>query len=232
MDRKTITLCQVFTLTAALFLNACQNSEREKTTGAAEIVIDIDGNKYHTITIGRQIWMADNLKVERFRNGDLIQNLKNGTEWENTTDPAYCYFRNEKKRNKSYGKLYNWHAVNDSRGLCPKGWHIPSDDEWQLLSDFLGGNEVAGDKMKAIGFKYWAEPNPGATNQSGFTALPCGGRDEYGEFITDKYGGHWWSTTADGSVDIWIRSIYFGYGSILRDSYHKNSGFSVRCVKN
>ena len=211
-----------------LILTCCKRSEKGK---AEDIITDIDGNKYHTLTLGTQVWMVENLNVIRFQNGDLIPNVIEDAHWEKSIEAAYSYYQNNKKNGKVYGKLYNWHTISDSRGLCPPGWHVPSDEEWQILSDFLGGNEVAGNLMKESGFKHWKMPNEGATNSSGFSALPAGGRDEYGKFFTDSFGGHWWSATEDGTIDVWVRSIYYEYGSILRDSYHKNSGFSIRCIK-
>lgn len=208
---------------------SCKNSENNNSGSYVE---DVDKIRYKTIKIGSQIWMSENLKVTRFSNGDPIPLVTENIDWEEANSGSYCYYQNDIKYDDIYGKLYNWRAVNDPRGLCPDGWHIPTDGEWQLLSDYLGGNEIAGNKMKEVGSKNWEYPNNGASNVSGFTALPAGGRDEFGEFIIDKYGGHWWSITEDGDIDIWVRSIYFGYGSILRDSYHKNCGFSVRCIKN
>lgn len=205
-------------------------SSRDDVRGK-ERVTDADGNVYTLVTIGSQVWMAQNLKTTRFRNGDPIPRISQDSEWQKTGEGAFCFYNNERKSGKTYGNLYNWHAVSDSRGICPPGWHVPSDEEWQVLSDFLGGDKVAGDKMKETGIRHWAEPNDGASNVSGFTALPAGGRDEFGQFIVDKYGCHWWSSTVSGTVDVRVRSIYFGYGSIMTDEYHPNSGFSVRCLK-
>ncbi len=230
MNSRIVIIC-IFSVIALLFHFGCNRKLNSDKKGIGERVTDIDGNVYKTIKIDTQIWMAENLKVTRFRNGDQIQNVDDAIKWENLLDAAFCNYQNNKIFGKKYGNLYNWNVVNDSRGLCPEGWHVPSDEDWQILSDFLGGNNVAGNKMKETGFKHWAEPNEGATNESGFTALPGGGRDEYGKFIINKYGGHWWSSTEDGSIDGLVRSIYYGYGSLMRDSYHKNSGFSVRCLK-
>lgn len=221
---------------AVLFILVClsagcgQNSSGDRKPNS-ERITDADGNVYSSVVIGSQVWMALNLRTTRYNNGDPVPLVTDDAEWENTGEGAFCYYSNDKKYGKTYGILYNWHAVSDSRGICPPGWHIPSDEEWQVLSDFLGGDKVAGDKMKETGTRHWAEPNAGASNVSGFTALPAGGRDEYGKFIVDRYGSHWWSTTVSGSVDVRVRSIYFGYGSIMTDEYSPNNGFSVRCLK-
>ena len=210
-----------------LFIFSCnsgRNAEKNR-------VFDVNNNQYQTVIIGTQVWMKENLNVTKYRNGDPVLQANEDSRWESLEEGAFCHYQNNEKNSKIYGKLYNWFAVNDQRGLCPKGWHIPSDEEWQALAEFLGGDKAAGDKMKETGHKHWAEPNTGADNSSGFSALPAGGRDEYGQFIIDKYGGHWWSSTEDGTIDVWVRSIYLNYGSLLRDSYNKKSGFSVRCLK-
>lgn len=232
---KTIWNSRLFAsglLVFAFFLLAgCGIKKGRNDIRQNERIADADGNAYTSVVIGSQVWMAQNLQTTRFRNGDPIPLVPIDNEWENSAQGAWCFYNNERKFGKSYGNLYNWHAVSDSRGICPPGWHVPSDEEWQVLSDFLGGDKVAGDKMKETGTRHWAEPNNGATNISGFTALPAGGRDEFGQFIVDRYGCHWWSSTVTGSVDVRVRSIYFGYGSIMTDEYHPNSGFSVRCLK-
>lgn len=214
------------------FIAGCHPKGESSEKDSAEIVKDANGETYRTVEIGTQRWMAENLNATRYRNGDAIPYVKDERQWESFNEGAFCYHDNSKKSGRVYGRLYNWHAVNDPRGICPVGWHIPTDEEWQQLADYLGGNRLAGDKMKEAGTRHWAVPNAGATNLSGFSALPGGGRDEFGKFIIDKYGGYWWSSTDDGGVDVWVRSIFYGYGSILRDGFNKNCGFSVRCLKN
>lgn len=214
-----------------IFISCNRKSNTDKfTTG--ETVTDIDGNIYRTVQIGTQVWMAENLKVTKFKNGDPIVKIIDDSKWEQISEAGFCFYDNNKQLAKSYGNLYNWHVINDARGICPEGWHVPTKDDWQKLSDYLGGNEYSGDKMKETGIKFWNAPNKEATNESGFTALPGGGRDEFGKFIIDRYGAHWWSSSEDGTVDAVVRSIYYGYASLMEDSYHKNSGFSIRCLKN
>jgi uncharacterized protein (TIGR02145 family) len=138
---------------------------------------DIDGNIYETVKIGTQIWMAENLKTSHYRNGSAIKEIEDNTTWANiekagASTPGWCYYNGTAINNPTYGKLYNWYAVNDSRHLCPTGWHVPTDVEFQLLSNDLGGDEVAGGKMKAT--TLWTAPNTGADNSSGFSALPAG----------------------------------------------------------
>lgn len=138
-------------------------------------VTDYDGNVYQTVLIGDQCWMMENLKVTHYRNGDPIPHVTDGVTWGNLTSGAYCNYNNDEGNVATYGRLYNWYAVDDSRNIAPAGWHVPSDAEWQTLVDYLGGDAVAGGKMKEAGTTHWASPNTGATNESGFTALPGGG---------------------------------------------------------
>lgn len=143
---------------------------------------DIDGNTYKTVKIGIQLWMKENLNVSHYRNGDPIPEVKNPTEWINLTTGAWCYYINDSAMGPRYGKLYNWYAVNDPRGLAPTDWHVPSHAEWISLTTYLGGEDVAGGKMKEAGTSHWQSPNAGATNSSGFTALPGGYRLSNGAY--------------------------------------------------
>ncbi|MBM3401498.1 MAG: hypothetical protein FJY21_04145 [Bacteroidetes bacterium] len=130
-----------------------------------------------TVTIGNQVWMTKNLDLDKFRNGDPIQEAKTNEEWKKAGEnkqPAWCYYNNDPANGTKYGKLYNWYAVTDPRGLAPKGWHIPTDMEWTILIDYLGGPDVAGGKMKSTGSEYWKSPNREASNESGFSGLPGG----------------------------------------------------------
>lgn len=192
-------------------------------------VTDIDGNTYKTVTIGKQIWTSENLSVEHYRNGDVIPQIQDKDKWAKLTIGAWCYYENKSGNGKTYGKLYNWYAVNDPRGLAPKGWHIPSDAEWTKLSDFLGGEDVAGGKMKIT--TLWESPNTGATNESGFTALPAGYRNDDGVFDGIVLGVDYWSTS-ESSADLgWARSLSSGTSDLSRFDGYKKAGFSCRCVK-
>ncbi len=192
-------------------------------------VIDIDGNNYKTIAIGNQTWMAENLKVTRYRNGNPISLVSNNLQWQNTTTGAWCYYNNDSINNTLYGKLYNWFAVNTE--ICPAGWHIPTDAEWSALENVLEGTTIAGGKMKSITSNYWKDPNTGATNTSGFSALPGGFRNNSGQFSTISNYGAWWTSTANGTNQAWERDISFNAGSLYRSSYSQNYGFAVRCLK-
>lgn len=184
-----------------------------------------------TISIGKQIWMTQNLNVDKFRNGDKIRHAKTVEEWKNAANnkqPAWCYYDNDPSNGEKYGKLYNWYAVRDSRGLAPKGFHVPTDDEWEILTTFLGGNDVAGTKMKKkIG---WGE-NYSGTNSSGFSALP-GGYRQYGQGFYDVgFFGNWWSDTEAGTSVAWYRRLNYHNGEThSKYTGAKRDGFSVRCI--
>ncbi len=198
----------------------------------AQTVKDIDGNFYNTITIGNQVWMKENLKVTKFKNGKTISFVTDNTEWNNLTTPAYCWYNNDTVKNKdTYGALYNWYAVTTEK-LCPKGWHVPTDAEWTILTDYLGGYTVVGGKLKEAKATHWGNPNTGATDSSGFTALP-GGRRGYldGSFGYLCYHGYFWSATETGSPDAWYRVLFYDDTYVGRYYDHKTHGFSVRCLK-
>jgi len=193
-------------------------------------VTDIDGNIYKTIIIGTQTWMAENLKTTKYRNGDPIPNVTDNTAWYALSTGSYCWYNNDAATYKAtYGVLYNWGAVSDSRNIAPTGWHIPTDAEWTTLTTFLGGESVAGGKLKETGTTHWQSPNTGATNSSGFTALPGGCRVQIGTFDSVNGGGYWWSSTDNSITNAWNRSIF--YGSVDRVSNYKHNGFSVRCLR-
>ncbi len=206
-------------------------------------VKDIDGNIYNTIKIGTQIWMAEDLRVTHYPNGDAIPHITDNTAWgnldNNNTDDAYCFYKNN--NGTDYGALYtyaaaigdNWARDNTAgQGVCPDGWHLPTDAEWTTLTDYLGGTSVAGGKMKETGFTHWDIPNTGATNESGFSALPGGYRgDGDGSFFTMGYSGYWWSSTEGGSSDAHIRYLDYYNEEAYPNIFNKSCGFSVRCVK-
>jgi uncharacterized protein (TIGR02145 family) len=190
----------------------------ECTVCEKAIAVDKDGKEYKSVKIGNQVWISENLNVEHYRNGDLIPQVQDKDEWDELITGAWCYFNNDPATGKTLGKLYNWYAVNDPRGLAPDGWHIPSDVEWTLLTDYLGGEEVAGGKLKSTAL--WDSPNTGATNSSGFTALPCNTR--YIDF---------WSTTETVYNDARFYGLLWDRSGVTRNSKHKEDGLFVRCVK-
>jgi uncharacterized protein (TIGR02145 family) len=243
--RTTIWICSSAILAVFFMLSgSCKKSNDEnnnkttpKETGTAT---DFDGNVYKTIKIGTQWWMAENLKTTHYNDGTPIPEVTEYLAWRYSTTPGYCWFDNDSVTNKNlYGALYNWYAVNTGK-LAPTGWHVPTDLEWWTLINYLGGWEVAGGKMKSVGTieagtGLWYAPNTGATNESGFSAIPAGTREEGGSFIDDKgYGGDWWTATdtdSTGAFDCVITYMYAAAGCGL-DAMVKSCGFSVRCVKN
>ena len=204
-------------------------SEVSFTTSGTETgntFTDIDGNVYHTVTIGTQVWMKENLKTSHYRNGDSIPTGLSDAAWGATTSGAVYA-----SKNTSYD-FYNWYAVTDPRNVCPKGWHIPTDEEWTTLTTFLGGESVAGSKMKEIGSTHWQYPNTDATNSSGFTALPGGLRQYDGTFDpTGGMEGYWWSSSEGNANDAWSRTLYATVGAVNRLDGSKMEGLSVRCIK-
>jgi uncharacterized protein (TIGR02145 family) len=176
------------------------------------------------------------LKVSKYRNGDNIPTGLSVAQWTSTSSGAYAIYSNDPVNDALYGKLYNWYAVTDSRGLCPTGWHVPSDGEWTTLTDFLGGESVAGGVMKSTATQPtwggWNTPNTGATNSSGFTGLPGGSRDSGGGFGSLGNFGFWWSSSVAGSGDAWNRLLFYGNAYANRDDVGHRNGCSVRCLKN
>jgi len=197
----------------------------------AGTVTDIDGNDYHTVIIGNQEWMAENLKVTKYRNGDPISNVTEFVAWSTLTTGGYCNLLNDVSKSIAYGRLYNWYAVNDSRNIAPVGWHVPTDAEWTTLTTYLGGESVAGGKMKEAGTAHWCNPNVGATNESGFTALPIGSRSYQYDFLTNCDWGLWWSATVYSESEAYNRIVFDSEIGINRVTNNKKFGFSIRCIK-
>ncbi|MBK7310949.1 MAG: hypothetical protein IPI93_09195 [Sphingobacteriaceae bacterium] len=195
-------------------------------------VTDIDGNVYHTIQIGTQTWMMENLRVTKYRDGSLIPNTTSITPWSNITTGTWCYYNDNSQNNADYGKLYNWYAVNDSRGLAPANWHIPTYTEWTTLENYLGGNNLAGGKLKETGTSHWNSPNTGATNSCSFSALPGGLKQSSGGCSYQKDFGFWWSTFDIGNNNAYAFQLDKSNGYSDK-SYQapKVIGLSVRCIK-
>jgi uncharacterized protein (TIGR02145 family) len=184
---------------------------------------------YTSVLIGTQQWMQQNLEVVTYRDGTVITQVTDATAWAGLTTGAWCYYDNDPS--SGYGKLYNWYAVNDPRGLAPQGWHIPTDAEWTTLSTFLDGDAASGGKMKSIGITKWTFPNTSATNESGYSGLPGGNRSSSGTFSNVGGIGVWWSATELYSIWAWGRGLYSGIGLLGRGEYNKGSAFSVRCIR-
>ena len=193
-------------------------------------VTDIDGNIYLTVLIGNQQWMAENLKTTRFADGTEIPNVLNNAAWGSLDTPAWCNYENSAANDITYGKLYNWFAVADPRNVCPTGWHVPTDAEWTVLTDYLGGQYVAGGKMKTT--TGWQSINIGATNESEFSGLPGGHRDYDNDVFTNVGGsGTWWSSSESSTTDAWYRFLVYTNDNAYRSSSSKHGGFSVRCLR-
>jgi uncharacterized protein (TIGR02145 family) len=187
---------------------------------------------YPEVIIGQQIWMSKNLDISHFRNGDSIPEAKTNEEWKkagSNGEPAWCYYNNEPSNGVIYGKLYNWYAVNDSRGLAPEGWHAPSNSEWSILIDFLGGDKIAGLKLKSS--SGWAA-NGNGNNTIGFKGLPGGYRFTDCKFSYIGCYGYFWSANYYNSQNAWFNLLLFNLKVLDRGNYSKSVGFSVRCIKN
>ena len=191
-----------------------------------------NGSATPVLTICCQSWMTKNLDVDKYRNGDPIPLVTGNGAWFALTTGAYCYYNNDSATYAAtYGKLYNWYAVNDPRGLAPEGWHIPTDFEWTTLGNCLGGSLVAGGAMKVPGTTHWTTPNTGATNISGFSGLPGGFRTTNGSFADVGNNGHWWSSMELNATNAWFRYLLFSWGEFFSFNYDKRYGYSVRCLR-
>jgi uncharacterized protein (TIGR02145 family) len=186
---------------------------------------------YEIVKIGNQTWMKKNLDVTTYRNGDPIPEVKDPKQWATLKTGAWCYYDNDSINGRTYGKLYNWYAVHDPRGLAPAGWHLPADKDWNELDSQLGGFELAGGKLKEKGTAHWLSPNTGATNSSGFTGLPGGYRYLNGVFYDIGASVSWWNTAEANATDAWARGLSYESESFGGDGGYKQNGFSVRCVK-
>jgi uncharacterized protein (TIGR02145 family) len=234
-----------------LNISCCKNNEEPRKGKSNAIfnpdktydtVKDIDGNEYKTIIIGTQTWMAENLRVTHYRNGDPIPNITDNTQWGIQTAGAYCSYKNTKDVDSiaTHGLLYNGYAVTDSRGLAPEGWHLPTDAEWTTLTTYVDGNDgvtneygsnIAGGRLKEAGTLHWGRANH-ADNSSGFTALPSGIRNTYqGSFCFISYSGSYWSSSEYFSPFLLIRDMSPDFTSIARGQSHRASGNSIRCIK-
>jgi uncharacterized protein (TIGR02145 family) len=208
----------------SLILNGCT---KESDNSA---LTDQSGNTFTTVTIGTQVWMKENLKATNYQNGDQIPNVTDNSQWANLTTGAYAAYGNVSANASIYGLLYNWYAVSDSRNICPAGWHVPTDSDWATLATFLGGEGVAGAKLKESGITHWESPNSGATNSSGFTAIPGGIRYNMGTFGMQNLGA-WWSSTATDASTAYERDIVSYQSAVIKTTGLKKNGYSVRCVK-
>lgn len=211
-----------------ILTNSCKKSSN--ILPLTETVTDADGNVYHTIEIGTQIWMVENLKTTKYSNGDPISNVTDASAWRSLITGAYCNHNNDANFSITYGILYNWYVVRDTRKIAPAGWHVPSDAEWTILINYLGGITNAGGKLKEAGTAHWPSPNTGASNSTGFTALSGGSRDDLGEFNT-LASGYWWSSTGYGLSGAWSWNMSYVSAGIVRADAGWNYGYSIRLIK-
>ncbi|MBM3161853.1 MAG: hypothetical protein FJZ79_00625 [Chlorobi bacterium] len=205
-----------------LFVSACSG-------GKPKSVTDIDGKRYETVAIGNRIWTAENLTVSRYRNGDRIPEVRDPEAWSKLTTGAWCWYENSNENGKTYGRLYNWYAVNDPRGLAPEGWRVATDNDWTVLAETLGGEKIAGGRIK--GERLWKETDTEA-GKSGFDLVPAGARrDTDGAFVLLGEYSRIWSSTEKDTVR--ARGIAVGYFDpvLRRGEACKRLGFAVRCVK-
>ena len=203
-----------------LCITACGNKTEEDPTNATG-----------EVTIGNQVWTSKNLDVSKFKNGEEIPEAETKDQWKAFSDAneaAWCYYENKGENGTTYGKLYNWYAVNDPRGLAPTGFHIPTDKEWTTLTNYLGGQQIAGAKMKSnTGWEYHGN----GTNSSAFAGLPGGYRGYNGNFIPIGANGYWWSSSEYNTYDAWYRNLSYNNGNVYRSNFTKRAGFSVRCLR-
>ena len=214
-------------------------AKTEKLLSITQKILSEIKPQYESVRIGNQEWMTRNLDVDRFRNGDLIPNVKSAEDWKKAGEngqPVWCYYDNDPENGKKYGKLYNWFAVNDPRGLSPEGWHVPSDDEWTILADFLRF-EFSGLKMKSVeGWEDWEDEdgefqNGNGDNSSGFNALPGGGRCNWGTFGSVRHFADFWSATENDNFGACLSTLYKRYSFVAIGFTSKKCGSSVRCLK-
>lgn len=236
-DCSDITLVDISVLIDYLFITGPSLGLPE----CLSTVTDIDGNVYQTVAIGTHVWMVENLRVTHYRNGDSIPNVTSATAWADLTTGAYCNYSNDTGNVPTYGRLYNWYAVTDSRNLAPEGWHVPTDAEWKQLELAIGMTQqqvdgiawrgTSGGKLKEAGTIHWASPNTGATDESGFTALPAGQCNYLGGFYNLHGNAYFWSCTQNSGTTALFRSLENTNSGVYRHAWGKETGMSVRCVK-
>jgi uncharacterized protein (TIGR02145 family) len=221
----------------SLFFSRCEKPKDSITVMWPWIIYgqatDREGNKYRTLEIANRTWMVDNLKSTMLNDGTAIPVVSDAALWNTLSTPGCCWQNNDPIRRVTYGILYNWYAVNTGK-LCPVGWHIPSDAEWNGLTDYLGGENVAGAKLKETGFKHWKSPNTGATNETAFWAYPGGQRSTGSEAIFQYLGesGSWWTSSTHEEAAAISRTMYYNSTNVQKYFLPEKDGLSVRCILN
>lgn len=216
-----------------LFMSiSCKKSSDSPTIFPNGTITDIDGNVYNVVTIGSQTWMKENLKTSRFNDGTTINLVSDGLAWARTSTPGYCWYYNNIVNKDIYGAMYNWYSVGTKK-LCPVGWHVPDNNDWTTLINFLGGESIAGGKLKETGTNHWTSPNDGATNESLFTGLPGGYRSyKDGVFFSIGDNCSWWSSTYIDNTTAKLRALTnYGTSDVQNVDAHTGYGVYVRCVK-
>jgi uncharacterized protein (TIGR02145 family) len=219
-----------FVRTYATNASGTAYSNTRTITTALPPVVDIDGNYYDTVHIGNQIWFKQNINTTRYRNGGSIPYVLGNSDWQALTTGAWSNYNHDDANNPIYGKLYNCYSTLGDT-LCPTGWGVPTDAEWTILTDYLGGESVAGGKMKSVGTAYWNDPNTGATNESGFSALPGGYRDYNGSFSNIRVSAVFWSAAENVGLNAWYPYLNNYNGIVDRIFSSKSVGASVRCLR-
>jgi uncharacterized protein (TIGR02145 family) len=229
-------------LAAIMLFIPCTVNAQEEYPNEGMPIRDLDGNVYRIIMTESGVWMAENLNTFKFNDGTPIEIVYDNTKWESIKTPARGFFKNTVEYAQTYGAIYNWYAVNTGK-LCPKGWHVPTEAEWNDLMDYAGGSQASGDnpaKLKEAGTKHWKAPNEGATNEIFFTALPAG---EISYFGTDNEPGtstNWWTSTEDNmnlepgekATNASIVGLSYDFHSKTMGTYSKESALPVRCKMN
>ena len=215
-------------------LSNCQIDDDRPNPLISKTPVDFEGYEYPTVQIGNQVWMAENLKTSKYQNGDEIATTSDlHVDLAGWTNPKYQWsYLGIENYIADYGRLYTWYAIMDPRGVCPEGWQIPNNQDWINLAEYLGGEDIAGNALKEIGSTYWHPPNEGATNETGFSAIPAGYRKLNGEFGAIGYRARWWSSTESPPINAWRFGVaYDRRSATLNDLYSKAGGYSVRCLR-
>lgn len=214
-----------------ILIFALAGCNKENIIYELKLVYDNEENQYYAIGIGNQTWMIQNLKVAHYNNGDPIPLVTDGSEWGSLNEGGICWYNNDETENRTtYGALYNYYVIDDPRGVCPDGFRIPDNDDWDELKEFLGGASVAGGKMKTPGTTIWQSPNSGADNSSRFGAVPGGERLDDGYFSHLTVLGNYWSATTAGGESSWFYSLSYDWPRIENNSIGNNYGLSIRCI--
>jgi uncharacterized protein (TIGR02145 family) len=238
-----IALATIFVVLSSDFSVNAQTNNTNSTESVPSIVKDIDGNVYHTVVIGKQVWLQENLRTKKYRNGKSIAKNITKAQWSTDKSGACAVYDNDSIKENAFGLLYNWYAIANPAGLCPVGWHVPKDSEWNTMVKYLDDyadttelkrvqSEIAGGELKEIGYAHWTTPNTGATGTSNFLGYAGGNKSTDGKCNDVGAYGYWWTATASSAAEAYGRLLSYFNGNIDRFKTSKNLGFSVRCLKN